>query len=174
MQFLTANQCARWLRQRGADAEDSGPQFSNGWFAFTRKFTIPSDAGRRVVLARVLWEWIEHHSPEILIWPTYWHAWPSGQHLPIAATLRLGFGETRSIEAAPGIVVCTRESADGLSMFVLAVLFLWDCWLINANSSGCVFVSHDEFGLIYCQAEAESVRLQQRMAAHNYATEPIA
>jgi hypothetical protein len=172
VQFLTVNQCARWLRQRGADADDSGPQFSKGWVSSTGKFTILSDAGRRVALARVLWEWIEHDSPEILIWPTYWHAWPSGQYLPLAATLRLGFGETRPMEEAPGVVVRTGESADGLSMFVVAVLYLWDCWLFNANGSACVFVSHDEFGLIYCKTEAESVRLQHRMAEYNYAIEP--
>ena len=171
MKFFTPDQCAEWLNHRGVAADDAGPQFSDAAVS-TPKFTIPVDAGHRVALARVLWECIAQNSAETLLWTTYWHAWPSGQHLPIATALRKSFGELRTMGDAPGCVTRSGESDDALSLLITAILFLWDSWAINADGSKCLFLSHDEYGMVYCQDKSEVNRIDKQIAAIIDATEP--
>lgn len=166
MQFLTADQCADWLSHRGVDADNTGPQFSDT-SASKLEFAIPTDAGRRVALARVLWECIAQDSPETLLWTTYWQAWPSGQHLPMATALRKSFGEFRSMGDAPGCVARCCESDEALSVLITAILFLWDSWAINADGSRRLFLSHDEYGVVYCEDNNEANRIDERIAALN-------
>ena len=164
MQFLTPDQCADWLSHRGVDADNTGPQFFDA-SASTLKFAIPTDAGRRVALARVLWEYIAQDSPETLVWLTFCHAWPSGQHLPMATALRKSFGEHRSIGDAPGCVVSSGESNDALSVLITAILFLWDSWAINTDGSRRLFLSHDEYGVVYGEGKNEASRIDERIAS---------
>ena len=47
-------------------------------------FAIPSDAGERVQLCRILWESAgETDTTERLLWITGWSVWPSGEHMPL-------------------------------------------------------------------------------------------
>ena len=171
MNFLSFSQCAEWFVQRGIDADERGPLFDESRFGFSHNFAIPSDAGQRVALARVLWENTEADSAETMLWATYCHAWPSGQHAPLAMLLRDALGESRPINVAPGCLVRTGESDDGLSLYVVAILFLWDCWIVNANASLCVFISHDEYGVVYCQNNIKGTQLADRLGALTDATE---
>ena len=37
------------------------------------------------------------------------------------------------------------EDDDALSALVLAILFLWDCWMLAGDGATAVFLSHDEW-----------------------------
>jgi len=67
--------------------------------------------------------------------------------MPLAEAARRGMGAQRSLLEAPGHLISSGEEA-GLSMFLLAILFLWDCWVIPSGPTPAVFISHDEYGVV--------------------------
>jgi hypothetical protein len=81
-----------------------------------------------------------------LLWITDWSVWPSGEHLPLMTRLRHALREERSVYDAPGCLVRAGENDDGLSVVILALLFLWDVWILDGERRGAVLFSHDEFG----------------------------
>ena len=112
------------------------------------RFQIPPDAGARVTLARVLWEASGSGVSEVLVWVTDWGIWPSGEHRPLAEAARRGLGADRPLAESPGHLVRLGEDDAGLSILALAMLFLWDCWVLPASRRPAIFVSHDEYGVV--------------------------
>jgi hypothetical protein len=45
-------------------------------------------------------------------------------------------------------LVTAGEDDAGLSILCLAILFLWDCWVLPSDGSPAVHLSHDEFGVV--------------------------
>jgi hypothetical protein len=165
MNFLTPDDCRAWAashsfpfksRPRYGDLEGSG-------FA-AYKFTIPSDAGRRVTLARLLWESTAQGKPEALLWITDWSVWPSGEHMPLALTLRTALGENRPIADAPGHLFRMGEDDNALSFLSVALLFLWDAYLLSASGEIAVFLSHDECGVVLARNPDAGLPIQKRLA----------
>lgn len=74
--------------------------------------------------------------------------WLSGEHMPVYAKWRSAFGDNRALIEAPGHVVEPSEDEHGLSVLVMAALFLWDCWMYSANGE-VVMISHDECGSVW-------------------------
>ncbi len=149
MQFFTEDDCRSWAERRGFPLGErpfsvlaDQPPFS------VRMFRIPADAGKRVALARSLWDDVGRGRPETLVWMTDWSVWPSGEHMPLVVSLRRGFGEARDLGKAPGMLARLGEDDDALSMLVVAILFLWDCWLLAVDGSIAVSLSHDEYGMV--------------------------
>jgi hypothetical protein len=119
-----------------------GPPFS------VRHFSIPQDAGVRVALVRDLWHRIGSGKSETLLWVTDWSVWPSSEHMPLALGFRRSLGEERPLIAAPGCLARLAEDDDALSILVLAILFLWDCWMLSGDGAMAAFLSHDEWGVV--------------------------
>ena len=147
MQFLTAEESRQWARRHGFNVNEAFGRPVASEVPGPLRFHIPADAGARVTLARTLWESAGQDAPEVLVWVTDWGIWPSGEHVPLAEAARRGLGAEHSLDDRPGHLVRLSESDAGLSILCLAVLFLWDCWLLPADSRPAVFVSHDEFGV---------------------------
>jgi hypothetical protein len=127
-------------------------------------FDIPVDAGARVALARAVWSAVGGGQPEAMLWVTDWSVWPSSEHMPLAAAVRRGLGEERSVQEAPGFLAMLGEDDQALSVLVTAVLFLWDCWLLAPNGRLAAFFSHDEFGTV-CSLDAIPEGLLRSLAA---------
>ena len=162
MQFLTREACADWCAANGFDREpDRGnlQQTRN----FDEKFAIPSDAGHRVALARLLWESVATSAPHALVWVTEFGVWPSGEHRPLAESARSAWGAPGPLAAYPGQLVALSEQDDGLSGLVLAILFLWDCWLLPAGGSKAALLSHDEFGIASFREKSEHSAFSRRL-----------
>ena len=166
MNFLSPDDCRSWAtrngfhfdnRPRHADLEQTG--FSS------HKFEIPADAGRRVALARLLWESAAQGKAEALLWITEWSVWPSGEHMPLAVSLRRAFGEQRPLIEAPGHQFRLGEDSDALSFLSVALLFLWDAYLLSAGGEVAVFVSHDEYGVLLTRNPDAGLPIQRRLAA---------
>jgi hypothetical protein len=56
--------------------------------------------------------------------------------------LRQALGETRSLEEAPGCLCSARDDDDGLSLFVVSCMFLWDCWLFTRTGAAICLDHH--------------------------------
>jgi hypothetical protein len=145
MKFLTNSECERWCVERGLQTPGElrrSPVLSE---YVSYDFSIPEDAGARVALCRSLWSLPVE---ERLLWVDEWSVWPSGEHLPLFTKWRAAFGENRALIDARGHVVEPSEDDDGLSVLVMAALFLWDCWIYIGNGA-VVMISHDECGSVW-------------------------
>lgn len=148
MNYLTADESRAWAVRHGYHVNGSfGRPLANDGPTPIR-FRIPSDAGARVTLARVLWERAGQGAPEVLVWVTEWGVWPSGEHLPLAEAARRGFGAERPLYETPGHLAGHGEDDAALGVLCMAVLFLWDCWVLPSDGRPAVFVSHDEYGVV--------------------------
>ena len=166
MDFLTDQECAVWAAEHGIPLAVR-PQWSAlesaGYHSV--RFEIPSDAGRRIALARLLWEAATPYPGEALLWITEWGVWASGEHMPLARQLRERFGEDRLLKEAPGHVFAAGEDDVALSFLVIALLFLWDAWLITARGEVAIFMSHDEYGIVLARSADAWLPIEQRLAA---------
>jgi hypothetical protein len=142
MDFLSPTQCQEWCHSHGVATPR---EVSRSEFQAQFDFKIPKDAGARVVLCRVLWDLTAIDDSERLLWVTGWGIWE--EHQPLFYRLREALRETRNLRDAPGHVVGPRDNDDGLSILVVAALFLWDCWLYS--STAIVEISNDEVGTFF-------------------------
>src|SRR5262245_25207401 len=137
IRFLTDHECRIWCRHAGVIvAPDNRTAHS--------RFAIPSDAGQRVALARHVWLTLLPADGEVLIWVTQTGVWPSGEHGPAVNQWMAAFGERRGVRGAPGLIATAESGDEGLSYLIFAVLFLWDCWVIQSNEAFAV-LTHDEW-----------------------------
>jgi hypothetical protein len=144
LKFLSKEETSLWCSRNKIVLSDSGlPERSDA----TTKFEIPEDAGKRVYLvSRCMAAF--NGIPHLLVWFDGWDVWPSGQRMHIFDRLRLSYGETRPLVQSPGHVFDKDEFDDAISFVTLAVLFLWDCYVVTPDSSSLLFFSHDEYGLL--------------------------
>jgi len=148
MKFLTEPECERWCSERGRVPPRRLRERPLPGQVVSHHFAIPNDAHGRVALCRILWNLSgESLRGERLLWINGWSVWPSGEHMPLFTRWRAAFGENRTLMEACGNVVQPGEDADGLSILVVASLFLWDCWMY-AETGAVAMISHDEFGFV--------------------------
>jgi hypothetical protein len=167
VQYLTADESRAWAIRRGYHVNEAfGLPLASEVQAPIR-FDIPEDAGARVVLARTLWEAAGQGASEVLVWVTDWGVWPSGEHPPLAEAARRGFGAERPMHETPGHLARPGEDDAGLGVLCMAVLFLWDCWVLPADERPAVFVSHDELGVVDPRGDDRGLR--QRLEALGFA-----
>jgi hypothetical protein len=165
MELLTSEQCAAWAAQHTFPG--SGKPREAGFEAAgyrSVEFEIPADAGRRIALARLLWEAGDRAHQASLFWVTQWSVWSSGEHLPLALALRRAAADARPLHEAPGHLFRPGEDDLGVSFFALALLFLWDAWLLSESGELAIFVSHDEYGVALARSLDASLPLEQRLA----------
>jgi hypothetical protein len=95
--------------------------------------------------------------PLFLVWFANWSVWPSGQRMHVFERFRISYGEARLLIDSPGHIFDQSEMGDAISFVTLAVLFLWDCYVVTPERSKLVFFSHDEYGLTKgVETEADS------------------
>ena len=162
MRFLTAAECSSWAQSHGHPAGADAFRLprtcpSRGHVSFR----VPSDAGRRVALARVLFGPFRPDS-EVLVWLGGWDVWPSSQHKPLVMRLRAAMGEHRDLMDAPGFLACPEDAEESLSFLVAAMLFTWDCGVLGSVKS--CGVSHDEVGWYRPAEPGELVRACRAIA----------
>jgi hypothetical protein len=143
MKVLSREETCLWCSQHEIALSDTGlPERSDA----SAKFKIPEDAGRRVYLvSQLMRTFID--VPLFLVWFADWDVWPSGERMHVFDRFRMSYGETRSLVHSPGHVFDKGEIDDAISFVTLAVLFLWDCYVVTPKRSRLLFFSHDELGL---------------------------
>ena len=144
MNFLTKSDAQKWCVENHIPLNDRGlPER----LASLQQFKIPSDAGQRVALVKSQLENFQF-CKEILIWINDWSVWESGERMHIFDKFRQSYGEKRVLGEVPAQLIHKDEYEDGISIVTLAVLFLWDCYVLTKENEEFCFYSHDEFGLI--------------------------
>lgn len=143
MKFLTKKDAVKWCRENRINLDERELPITT---KSSKNFTIPSDAGQRIALVASQFEHFRDET-EILIWVTEWGVWPSSERLHIFDRFRISYGEKRLLIEIPAQVISKNEHEDGLSILTLAVLFLWDCYVLTKDGK-FIFYSHDECGWI--------------------------
>lgn len=142
MRLISGHDAEAWCRQHDILLSEAGlPDPS----AFPTKFSIPSDAGARVSLVSRSMEGFREE-PELLVWFKDWSVWPSGERMHIFERLRKSYGEVRQLGEAPASVFESAEIEDAISFVTVAVLFLWNCYVLTPRGAKLLFFSHDEHG----------------------------
>jgi len=144
MKVLTKDECQQWCERLGLGVSEFGTPVFPSQPAPT-DFDIPSDAGRRVALAR------EHlatfrDSPEVLVWMTEWGVWPSSERMHMFDRFRLSYGLNSPLIEHPGHLLARVEFETTSSLATFAILFLWDCYVVASDRRAMLFYCHDEFG----------------------------
>ncbi len=143
MKIISEEEAATWCRRNGVALNDrSLPDRRD----FPTKFKIPADAGQRVFLVSQSMEAFRDE-PDFLVWFNDWSVWPSHQRMHVFERFRLSYGETRWLIDSPGHLFGQDEIEDAISFVTLAVLFLWDCYVLTPGGKKLLFFSHDEYGL---------------------------
>jgi hypothetical protein len=83
----------------------------------------------------------------LLVWYDDWMVWESGQWMPLVLRLRRSYGEARKLIDIPAQLFGDGEIEDATSFAVIAVLFLFDCYVICPEQGRMIYFSHDEWGL---------------------------
>ncbi len=89
--------------------------------------------------------------------------------MPLAAVLRHAFGEEHSLAESPGHLFRLGEDDHGITFLSVALLFLWDAYLLAAGGEVAVFVSHDEYGVVLSRNPDAGLPVQRRLAIFNEA-----
>lgn len=149
MRFIDKAACKLWLTERNIPMDDAGRPSAAVAFKQGLRIGLPDELGRRLAFSKWVWRMVaEEHTT--LVWVTDWSIWESSEHMPMATALRRGLGTDASIREAPGCVVDPRDSDDGMSLFLLATIFSWDCWIVaDGTPHSLIFVSHDDFIAVY-------------------------
>ncbi|HWE20464.1 MAG TPA: hypothetical protein VG758_25365 [Hyphomicrobiaceae bacterium] len=142
MKVLSPQEAAAWCQAHHVALSNSGlPEESDA----DVKFRIPCDAQNRVSLVKQAMEAFADE-PSYLVWFNDWSVWPSGQRNHVFYRFRSSYGETRRLIDAPGQVFDRTEIEDATSFVTIAVLFLWDCYVVAPGRRKLLFFSHDEYG----------------------------
>ena len=143
VRFLSKQDAMKWCSDNYFPLNERGlPDRSNP----DEKFDIPVDSGRRVHLVKTIMEEFAE-TTNLLVWFSDWMVWPSGQWHPLVDRLRASYGETRGLIDVPAQVFESGEAEHATSFVVVAVLFLFDCYVICPKQRRIVMFSHDEWGL---------------------------
>jgi len=110
-----------------------------------QQFSIPSDAGKRVAMAKQQME-IFRKEEEVCIWICDWDVWPSGQWEHLFQRFRLSYGITEDLHERSWHLVPKSDFDAALSIAIYAVLMLWYCHVFGLSGIPFLFYSHDEIG----------------------------
>jgi hypothetical protein len=144
MQVLSAADAKHWCETEGVALDVHGlPECPHAV-----GFDIPEDAGRRVYLAGTCMSGFSDE-PGLLVWFHDWSVWPSGERMHIFDRFRLSYGDTEWLIDRPARIFEQSEFEDAVSYVTLAVLFLWDCYVVTPGRTKFLFFSHDEYGAFF-------------------------
>jgi hypothetical protein len=82
-----------------------------------------------------------------LMWLDDWAVWPSGQRIHVFDRFRLSYGDTRPLINSPAHLFDRAEYEDAISFVTIALLFLWDCYVLTSHGRKLLFFSLDEYGV---------------------------
>jgi hypothetical protein len=144
MKIFSRDETSLWCSQNDIALNDRGlPERSDA----SMQFKIAEDANKRVGLVSDRMQTSFNGEPTFLVWFDDWAVWPSGQRMHIFDRFRMSYGETRPLIQSPGHIFDQSEMEDAVSFVTLAVLMLWDCYVVTPQREKFLFFSHDEYGL---------------------------
>ncbi|HEY8716039.1 MAG TPA: hypothetical protein VIM00_11730 [Candidatus Acidoferrum sp.] len=92
--------------------------------------------------------WISSELPRsrpTLLFLTEWGIWPSSENWHLYYKLRQKYGDSRSLQEAPGHVFLEHEGEDLASFLQLSMLNGWGGYVLTEANHLNAFFSHDEY-----------------------------
>ncbi len=144
MKFINKVEAIRWCEEHSIALNQKGlPVIIEDKI---NQFSIPPDSGKKIALVKQQFEQFRSEE-EILIWILEWGVWLSSERMHIFDRFRESYGEKRKLHEIEAHIFNKDEYEDALSFLSLAVLFFWDCYVLNGSGNKIIFYSHDEYGL---------------------------
>ena len=145
MKFLSKSESEEWLRKQGYEIlEDGTPSFATTNHTVS-SVRLPQKMSSLMVMTKTVWLNI-NVGRETLQWVTGWSIWPNSEHMKLSTLVRSALGASTSLQETPSALSAIEESDDALSLFLVAALFSWDCWLLpDSLDAPAAFISHDQY-----------------------------
>lgn len=108
----------------------------------------------------------EEHFCGALLWLTLWNIGSPGLEKigwKLVEKMRLGFGEARPIEAAPGHWFRSDEFVELNAFLLPCFIFGWDAYLAPSGQDYFVHISHDEYWVVVAKTTAAYDNLFQQL-----------
>jgi len=93
-------------------------------------FRIPEGAGRRIALVSNHLGWFRD-ADRVLVWIAEWGVWRSSERPHIFDRFRQAYGVHEPLTKKCRHLFTADEFEDTVSFVSLAVLFLWDCYVLT-------------------------------------------
>jgi hypothetical protein len=117
------------------------------------RYTLPKKSGQKVALARHLFGHLEPKG-ETFVWLRNWNVFKSAGHIPLVTTLRRGMGCLERLEESPCHLFLENEIDDAISLLIVSLIFIWDCFVVDSDQRLMCFVSHDEYLVLMSKDQA--------------------
>jgi hypothetical protein len=126
-------------------------------------FAIPGDSGRKTSIARHLADLLLQYS-EIFIYIKGWTVWPSSENFDLFDGYRRSMGEHRPLSEAQVHLLAPGEQLVFVSILGMALYFVWDVEVFDAQGSILLTFSHDEWMELRVADAARATELEQGLA----------
>ena len=136
VQFLTEEECRKWLSEEQRDARGYPTLDTPGWHGKRGKEI--HNAGRAWYLSQSVVP-----SSRYLLWVVETDIFHENLHLYYR--MRESYGDRRLLYQAPGHQFLDYETADMASFLQIGIANGWDMFLLGDHDYGRLFVSHDEY-----------------------------
>lgn len=157
MRFLTRDQGEEWLAASGLPALDESER---SWeFGLEAQYGLPTDAGRKTALARLLVAPIDDNKLRGMLWITAHGIWPSSENVELFYAIRRGFGESRRLSEIPCHVFDHTAAVAAECLLDVTLYFSWDARLYLPNSATIIKFSHDEILEVHSKTAIECATL---------------
>ena len=171
MRILTTQEARDWCWARGLKMTDGRYLRYEPWNASCVTISLEDKPSRVIALADHLvptWEDVPFRGA--LLWVRERGIW--GDFSEKAAELmvrqmRLGSGETQTLDMKPAQLFEPDELFSMHSYFLIPMLFGWDAFLIPLDEDYYFFVSHDGFLVIVGRADGALEQIRQRVREWN-------
>ena len=164
MRTLTDAECREWCAANGvALSADICPSWPPEGMALLA-FRIPGSHARLYWFSRYL-ESVLPSSQQRLMWVVEVGVWPDSENWALFNRFRQSYGESRTLEQAPGQLFEPDESGDFATFIELCILNGWGAYLATSPASRLAFISHDEYVELVASDAGALAKVQGELAA---------
>jgi len=138
MRFYTADECEKWLEDRGRSKPSASPNCP------VERLPYPKEPHRIYWIAHWISQSLTYRQP-VLVWITEWGIWTSTENWHLYYRLRQSYEDRRLLHEAPGHLFLEHESEDLASFVQVAILNGWGGYILTQVDYVNAFFSHDEY-----------------------------
>lgn len=161
MKFLTREQGVEWLAQYGLPTPD---ELVPSWpFGLIAQHSIPTDAGRKTALARLLVALVSDAKSRGMLWITGHGVWPSSENIELFYYVRRALGEDRRLPELPCHVFDQTAATPAECLLDLTLYFSWDATLYLPDVATIIQCSHDEILEVYSKTPFEGAAVVEEL-----------
>lgn len=167
MRFLTVEEVQKWCNAHGLRVSADRFLYYDDESKYCFSIGLEHKSSRVIALADYLVPtWKDESFEGALLWIRQrgiWGEFSENTGAMIVQQMRLGKGETKSLQERPGHLFSSQELFEMHSYLVIPMLFAWDAFLIPEGKDYFLFVSHDGVVGVVSRTQLTSEQLYQRV-----------